>query len=312
MSYPVFMVSLDCEGKWGMADRITQHHDLMFTSSALQLAYAKLLGLFDSYDLSATFAFVGALTLTLDEYRAFRGYFFGTPARRRWCSRFSQDYEQGSTGGWLEPGLLALVQSRARHEIASHGFTHLPGTGTSGDLPELLLELQAVREWATLKGIDPKTYVYPRNVVHYVDVLSRSGYIGYRGCLTPSHGYFQRFLAVAKEFNIYSHAQPHGCFGSPVAIPPGYMFNWRHGVRKRVPAQATVLKWRHIINHAIEQSTICHLWLHPHNLIDGDREDEVLESVLAYAHHRKTMGDLRVMTQMEYCRQLDLHPALTV
>jgi hypothetical protein len=43
----VFILSLDREGKWGLADRISEHHARYFTSENLRNANADLLALFE-------------------------------------------------------------------------------------------------------------------------------------------------------------------------------------------------------------------------------------------------------------------------
>ena len=62
-----FIISLDCEGKWGIADRDNRIESGFITRSALIRAYESLLRVLSVYEASATFAFVMALTLTKNE-----------------------------------------------------------------------------------------------------------------------------------------------------------------------------------------------------------------------------------------------------
>ncbi len=55
MSRAQLIISLDCEGKWGMADHITDHHRRCFTNANLDRAYQVTLTLFDKWDVEATF-----------------------------------------------------------------------------------------------------------------------------------------------------------------------------------------------------------------------------------------------------------------
>ena len=55
-----FVVSLDCEGKFGMADKISDFHNRHLTDQNLRKVYSGLVELFDRYEIRATFAFVGA------------------------------------------------------------------------------------------------------------------------------------------------------------------------------------------------------------------------------------------------------------
>ena len=88
------------------------------------------------------------------------------------------------------------------------------------------------------------------------------------------------------EFNIFSRAQQHcspGDSGQPVRIPGGIFLNWRWGGRKVVPINVTLKRWSYIIADAIQNGGIVHLWSHPHNFIDGDQMDILLDKVLELA-----------------------------
>jgi hypothetical protein len=63
----IFVLSLDCEGKWGLADQISDHHVRYFTSENLRRAYGDPLALFEKWEVPATFAFVMAFTLAKEE-----------------------------------------------------------------------------------------------------------------------------------------------------------------------------------------------------------------------------------------------------
>ena len=59
--------SFDCEGKWGMTD-IPTPWDIDLTRTNLLKAYEFILDTLNEYDIPATFAFVGALTETREEF----------------------------------------------------------------------------------------------------------------------------------------------------------------------------------------------------------------------------------------------------
>ena len=64
-----------------------------------------------------------------------------------------------------------------------------------------------------------------------------------------------------------------------VAIPAGFFFNWRFGLRRIVPPAVTELRWRNLLNRCAREGGVVHLWLHPHNLITGPGTAPVLSSV---------------------------------
>ena len=72
-----FIISLDCEGKWGMADNLKPYHHECLTDAALARAYERLVRLFGGYQVSATFAFVMAFVLTPEEREQFSSDLLG-------------------------------------------------------------------------------------------------------------------------------------------------------------------------------------------------------------------------------------------
>jgi len=64
-----FIISLDCEGKWGMADHISEYHRRTLTNENLLTTYRQLINLLDKWNIEATFAFVGAFSMDVEECR---------------------------------------------------------------------------------------------------------------------------------------------------------------------------------------------------------------------------------------------------
>ncbi|SVE06845.1 uncharacterized protein METZ01_LOCUS459699, partial [marine metagenome] len=62
MNKAIFILSFDCEGKWGMADIIDNNIDSSITNQNLTMAYRSILALLDKHKIKGTFAFVAALT----------------------------------------------------------------------------------------------------------------------------------------------------------------------------------------------------------------------------------------------------------
>ena len=54
-----FILSLDCEGKWGVADHLDAQTHRSLADARLRAAYRDILAALDRYDIAATFAFVG-------------------------------------------------------------------------------------------------------------------------------------------------------------------------------------------------------------------------------------------------------------
>jgi len=298
-----FIMSLDCEGKWGMADHLQPYHDAL-SNEALPQVYSLLLDMLRRYELRATFAFVMAFTLTPEERRQFD---FALARRDRgtdpWLEPYWAAMESGRTQGWHCPAAFDLVRDAPGQEIACHSFCHRPLATIPGADAEA--ELSAAAKAAKLKGAQLSTFVFPRNEVGNLDALRTYGYAGYRERLRRPSGPLGKALSLAAEFNTHPVPQPQEAGdGQLIAIPPGYFFNWRFGARRRVPKEVTVARWSNLLKRSAREGGVAHLWLHPHNLITAPDTAEVLERVLSQVGEMQQRGEIRVETQEAYCRRL--------
>lgn len=299
-----FIISLDCEGKWGMADKISDHHKKFLTEENLVSSYVKLLNLFDKYEVNATFAYVMAYTLSEQERKSLGPIFRDVQVSgTNWLRHYREAEATGQLEGWFCPRVFDLTQERQKHEIGCHGFCHLPFAEDLINLEDAQHELAISAEIAASKGIILETFVYPRNQIGYKELLFQNGYVGYRERLKSNSALLERPQSLLRELDVFARAQPHFEDTKGLCrIPSGYFFNWRHGLRSAIPRSLTRHRWNSILRDAAENGGIAHLWFHPHNLIDGPTTYEVLEDVLKLAAKLRDMGDIKVETQAEYAR----------
>ena len=71
-----------------------------------------------------------------------------------------------------------------------------------------------------------------------------------------------------------------------------------------MPINITLKKFSHIINDAIQNDRILHLYTHPHNFIDGDEMYTLLAKVLELVGHAIKRGDMINHTQGEYAEYI--------
>lgn len=307
MSVPgTFIVSLDCEGKWGMADHLQPYHHAQLTDAALAAVYDRIVALLARYDIAATFAYVMAFVLDEEERREFAGILEDRGSGDAWLKHFWTDLREGRQQGWFQPHALEAVRADGRHEIACHGFCHRPLGDRSISAAGAEAELEAAARAARLKRVDLSTFIYPRNEVGHVEALRKAGFIGYREKLARPGGAAGRMIRLAEELNVRPALQRTKPAGADrvVRIPAGYFFNWRFGSRSRIPAGFTVRRWKSLLDRSAAHGTVAHLWLHPHNLITAPDTGDVLEAVLAHAAALAAAGKLRIETQHAYSRRL--------
>jgi peptidoglycan/xylan/chitin deacetylase (PgdA/CDA1 family) len=301
-----FIISFDCEGKWGMADGLRPYHHRLLTDRALAEVYDRLVGLLARYDVPATFAFVMAFTLDPSERRDFADQLERRGRDDPWMSHYWNHVAAGRTQGWFQPHALDAVKSNGRHEIACHSFCHRPMGDASLSPDDAREELAAAARVAERKGVAPITFIFPRNEVGNLRALRSAGYFGYREKLRRPVGLSGRVARLSEEFNVRPAVQrcaPPDSLGL-VPIPAGYFFNWRFGARRFVPAAVTYARWKNLLDRTAAQGGVAHLWLHPHNLISAPKTAESLERVLGYAARLRDRGALAVQTQEGYCRDL--------
>ena len=167
MGKPIFIISFDCEGKWGVSDRLTSYHDSYITNHNLIIIYQKLVKLLSKYEIIGTFAFVGALTLSEQECSENKDLFSPRLFNgSNWLEPFLNQYNIGNTDGWLCPEIFDII-SNASHEIATHGFCHVPFSEGAISLDAIKNELTAINAWRKIKGVRANTLVFPRNIIGF-------------------------------------------------------------------------------------------------------------------------------------------------
>lgn len=302
---PTFILSLDCEGKWGMADVLQPYHHRLLTSTNLASAYKQLLNLLSRFDLAATFAFVMAFALSRKESEHFPVLHASRRGADSWLDHYWACQKLGFDEGWHEPDLLERVRDAGEHEIACHGFCHRPLGEASVDPVAAAAELDAAMVTAKYKGLEVETLVFPRNEVGNLTAVKAAGLLGYRSRLVRPGGPIGRGAALLEEFNVWARPQPAAFPESGlVEIPPGHFFNWRFGMRRLVPPAATRARWRKQLKTCTRKGGVVHLWLHPHNLVSGPDTAAVLADVLAEVARLRDLGQIEVMTQQAYCRRV--------
>ncbi len=290
-----FIISFDCEGNWGMADRLGAWSEKSFSTANLLQNYRDLLSLLDDFGFHATFAFVGAYTLSVEEFLERRTEYeqmLSSP----WCRPVAEALKLSRYEGWFNPEAPALVL-KAGHEIASHGFSHR-SLGPDATREVVRWELDALRRLELFRE-RPLTFVYPRNQVGFVDELQARGIVGYRDRRAHRFGRAQSLLA---ELNVMGSAEPHVRHSPVIPIPAGFFLNWRRGGRRMIPAAITIRRWRSLLTDAAKRNRVVHLWSHPHNYLTGDGMLSTFREILRVAGETRKEEGLVSRTQLDYVR----------
>lgn len=303
-----FILSLDCEGKWGVADHLGAREHRWLTDERLRSAYRGLLDLLDEYQIAATFAFVGLFGENADEFGRIREVVEPLARRSAYVAAAIDDLTCGSRQGWHGGWAVEAVRASANdHEIALHGVTHVPWT--EGDREFLASEL-ALLPLLSSEVRDAKTFVYPRNLVAHPDLLRGSGIEGYRAGRPAK----SRLASLASEFNVAAmpDRDPSQADAGLIPIPAGFFVNWQHGLRRLVPSGVSILRYGALLDRAERDQAVVHLWLHPENIASEPATLQLLGQLLRRVAERREQGRCTVLTQLQYVQsQAALRGAMT-
>lgn len=292
------VLSLDAELNWGF------HSKRTVPTARVEHAresWLDLLALFDEHRIPATWAVVGHLFLdrctgTHPDHPGGEEWFAGDPGG---------EYEPGS--GWFGPDLIdAIRDSDVDHDIGSHTFSHVefgsPETTREVAEAELRHSVAAAEDY----GVDLESFVFPRNHIGHLDLLSDHGFTSYRG-RSPDRWHdtapLRRFAKVATfAFGLSSPpiVEPtideRGLVNVPASM---YLFEFEGPVRDAITAVSEDPIVRQVgaglDRIADEEGGILHLWLHPNN-VTTDRDRARMNAVVATIVEYRDRGDVAIET----------------
>lgn len=291
-----FILSLDCEGKWGMADLLSTDIHTTLNDARLQTAYRDVLAVLDEYSIPATFAFVGLFGESAEKFASLRPEIERLAALApAYLNPALADIDHGSRQGWHGDWAVdAVASARTVHEIGLHGCSHIPFSW----LNEAGLEAErALFDRLSSPVRDAVTFIYPRNLVAHVDRLSDFGQLGYRLAPPPR----SRVASLMSELNVFSPPERDPPPATPVRIPAGYFVNWQHGPRRLAPIALSVYRMRRMMEAAVSRDAVVHMWLHPENIASAPRTMILLRAMVSLAARYRDAGRCEIITQQDYC-----------
>ncbi len=274
------MISFDCEGKWGMIDENKSWIENLSDKNLYEI-YEFILEVLEKNNLKATFGFVGALLESEEEFRSKIKDVEKKGNHRIWLEKFFRKYERGSEGYFIPE--LKFMFKDCRHELATHGYCHIPFDRLSED--EAFNELKLIQSHMLSSGISYSSLIYPRNRVAHSSILKIFGLERYRDF--PNHlelKYLPKKINSILE-NLIIFKKAEGTHKN--CVPGGIMIHWFYGYRKLIPMSILSKKYEYLLNDAINKNKVAHLWLHPHNLITSKKTKEIFVDLC------KKIGDIK-------------------
>jgi peptidoglycan/xylan/chitin deacetylase (PgdA/CDA1 family) len=181
---------------------------------------------------------------------------------------------------WYGPDIIRAIQeSRVKHEIGNHTFSHIDCRDEICE-PELLrAELKASKLAAEKFGIDLKSFVHPGHTIGNLDVLAEEKFTNFRTDYDNILGYPKKHenglweLLQTAEFNL----------------------------RKEWSINYHIYRHKKIIERAIGSNKVCVFWFHPS--FDTKVVEHIWPEVFNYISENRK--DIWITTHSEYVNWLE-------
>lgn len=311
----IFTVSLDFELYWGLRDKrsIRAYEQNL---KGVHEAVNRILGLFDKYQVHATWATVGFLfAKDMEELNHYSPF-----SKPKYEDINLDPYKYIKDNHTLEnlyhfaPVLVNNISKYQNQEIASHTFSHYYCLEKGQTKNEFDSDIQAAVNVAKDKGISLESLVFPRNQwnVDYLSVLHKYGIKSYRGnekgwiyeaVGEKEENLFRRGIRLLDSYinlsgsNSYkvqsiNTTSPYNIPSSRFLRPVSSKLSLIEGLRRRRITNSLL--------QAAKNGEIFHLWWHPHNFgINIDANINFLEIILQSFTELKEEYDMKSLNMKE-------------
>lgn len=301
----VFTISLDTELAWGTSDKgNVERYEEAYRNTPEVID--QLCDLFDEYEIPATWAIVSHLLEDCDGDHSNR-----TPPDFEWVDDWFGELPC-ATGIdeelWYAPWLIDRIREcETEQEIGLHGSTHMQLGADGCSRQHAEEEVGAAVETIRTHGVEPKSFVFPRNDIGHVDVLREYGIEVYRG--KDARWYERpsvpdvvkpplRFADEAARIrpSVVEPVERDGIVelrGSQV-FRPSYD-GWQYTL-----GESSISRAKKGLERVARTGGVFHLWFHPFNLgqnisIDINR----LERIIMFARKLSVRGHIEIMPMIK-------------
>lgn len=294
----VFTISLDTELAWGMFDQgnVDRYEEAYRNTPEV---IDRLCELFDEYEIPATWAIVSHLLEDCDGDHSDR-----TPPDFEWFDDWFGELPCASEMDknlWYAPWLLDRIQDcETEQEIGLHGSTHMQLGADGCSRQHAEEEIGVAVETLRSHGVEPKSFVFPRNDIGHVDVLREHSIEVYRRKDARWYESVSMPSAVKPPLRFADEA----IRGTPPVVEPrerngmveisgSQVFRPSHGGWQYTPGESSVARAKKGLERAAQTGGVFHLWFHPFNLgHEPERDLERVERVLTEVRDFVSDGEL--------------------
>lgn len=308
------MISLDFELYWGPRS-LYGIDECRNSLLGCREAINKILNIFSSYDIHATWATVGFLFFNNLEHLKKN---FPERLPKYLSSEFSP-YEYIEKSQRLEnlfhfaPDVIDLIQCSGGQEIGTHTFSHYYCIENGQFLEEFRDDICAAIKIAKQKGFLLSSLVFPRNQVNgkYLSALSRLGIMCYRGnqsgwMYEEGYNHENKIKRILRLLDAYVHISGIGTYELTDCIK-SHPFNFpaSHFLRSYSKKLAVFdrIRFNRIarsMEHAAVNNRLFHLWWHPENFgVHTAQNIEFLRKILNHFKELQKKHGMKSMNMRE-------------
>ena len=276
-----FVISLDFELMWGMTDRDSEGYKP--NVAGVREAIPAMLGLFEQYQIHATWSTVGMLAHAnrdaLDAHVPAKElqpqYADATQSTYAYIAAGHVGEDEASDVYHYGDTLLRQIIATPHQYIGSHTFSHLYALDVSEDEHVLQADIDAACVAFGVYGVAPGSLVFPRNQVSpaYMSLAQQSGISVYRG--NEDHHIYHprkdtkqsRRIRALRLLDAYINITG---FHTYVLKPgqanvPASRFLRPYMPRLRILEPLRLRRIKNAMTYAAKHGEVFHLWWHPHN-----------------------------------------------
>lgn len=300
MKTPIVVISLDTELAWGKHDKDNFSH--LTTWHAERTNIRCLLDVFDKYQIPVTWAVVGHLFLDQCDGRHDPGcyppgWFQHDPA---------SSWREAPL--WYAPDMIEMIRgAHTPHDIGLHSFSHI--LFSQADAATAAAEMEAARSAAARHGLQPTSFVFPREQAGHLDVLARYGIKvvrwpgrGFTDRL-PVHRQIKRFARECAFWVPCRRCRVERKGGLILCSTSISMSGWGNlvGWKKRFYQTLKLTKIRFTL--ALTRIFACsiHLDAHPHNF-RSEEDIAFVEKVSTALAKARSKNRIRIRTMADLAR----------
>ncbi len=306
-----FIISLDFELMYGLTGLYT-YPEYKKNIDGVPEAVEKILGLFEEYDISATWAVVGMMFL-----KGKKELINNLPDRKpNYKNKKVSNYEALDDifdgKAYFASDLISKVAQTKGQEIATHTFSHYYCDEKGQTKADFDADLSKTIEIHTNLGYEkPVSIIFPKNMVNekYMDVLKKNNIRTYRG--TPKIWIDKVPLNILKRMcrliDIFFNITGYQCFvpeySELINIPASRFLRHYDGINLLEKLKIRRIKKQ--MEHAAKNKKCFHLWWHPHNFGNAVEENiKNLREILEYYKQLEQQYDFKSINMKNLGEQI--------